>query len=100
MAKRKIAVDWSLNDIIGEHMKNSKCEKSLKSFEVKVGLAKKPKMMEKFLNYLKEKEAEKENIKDEDLGFEINFGAYQPAKKVSIPYAFIFFLFRISVAIH
>ena len=84
MAKRKTPVDWSLNDIIGEHLKSTKCEKSLKAFEVKVGLAKKPKMMKKFLNYLKEKEAEKENTKDEDLGFEINFGAYQPDKKVSI----------------
>ena len=100
MAKRKIPVDCSLNDIIGEHLNNTKCEKSLKIFELEVGPTKKPKMMEKFLNYLKQKEAAKENTKDEDLGFEINFGAYQPAVKVSIPYAFIFFLFRISVAIH
>ena len=103
MAKRKIPVDCSLNDIIGEHLKEAKCEKSLKLFEekvgqtkkakcekslklfeVKVGPTKKPKMMKKFLNYLKEKEAEKENTKDEDLGFEINFGAYQPDKKVSV----------------
>ena len=84
MAKRKIPVDCSLNDIIGEHLKNTKCEKSLKLFEDKVGQTNKANMMEKFLNYLKEKEAEKENIKDEDLGFEINFGTYQPDKKVSI----------------
>ena len=84
MAKHKIPVDCSLNDIIGEHLKEAKCEKSLKLFEEKVGQTKRAKMMEKFLNYLKKKEAEKENTKDEDLGFEINFGAYQPDKKVSI----------------
>ena len=84
MAKRKIPVDCSLNDIIGEHLNNTKCEKSLKLFEDNVGQTKKAKMMEKFLNYLKKKEAEKENTKDEDLGFEINFGAYQPDKKVCI----------------
>ena len=100
MAKRKIPVDCSLNDIISEHLKNTKCEKSLKLFEEKVGKTKRAKMMKRFMNYLREMEAEKENTKDEDLGFEINFGAYQPAKKVSIPYASIIFLFRISVAIH
>ena len=83
MAKRKIPLDCSLNDIIGEHLKKAKCEKSLKLFEEKVDQTKRPKMRKKFLNYLKEKEAEKENTKDDDLGFEINFGAYQQDKKVS-----------------
>ena len=84
MAIRKTPVDWSLNDIIGEHLKKTKCEKSLKLFEEYVGKTKRAKMTKKFLNYLKEKEAEKENANDEDLGFEINFGAYQPDKKVSV----------------
>ena len=84
MAKRKIPVDWSLNDIIGEHLKITKCEKSLDLFQEKVGPTKKAKMMRKFLIYLKEKEAKKENTKHEDLGFEINFGAYQSDEKVSI----------------
>ena len=84
MAKRKIPADCQLNDIIGEHLKKSKCEKSLKLFEEKVGKTKRAKMTKKFLIYLKEKEAEKENIRDENLGFEINFGAYQPDKKVSV----------------
>ena len=39
-------------------------------------------MRENFLNYLKKKELEKVNVEDE-LGFEINFGAYQPEVKVS-----------------
>ena len=83
MAKRKIPVDWSLNDIIGEHLKITKCEKSLNLFGEKFGPTRKAKMMRKFLNYLKEKEEKKENTKDEDLGFEINFGAYQSDEKVS-----------------
>ena len=37
----------------------------------------------KLCEYLKEKEADKENKQDEDLGFEINFGAYEQEKKVS-----------------
>ena len=84
MDKRKIPIDCSLDDIIGEHFKNTKCEKSLKFFGEKVGQKKKAKMMENFFDYLKKKEAEKENINDEDLGFEINFGAYQPNEKVRI----------------
>jgi len=84
MAKRKIPTDCSLNDIIGENLKNTKCEKSLKLFEEKVGKTKRAKMMKKFLSYLREKEMENENTKDDDLGFEINFGAYQPDKKVSV----------------
>ena len=84
MTKRKISVDCSLNDVIGEHLNNTKCEKTLKLFEDKVGQTKKAKMLKTFLNYLREREVEKENTKDEDLGFEINFGAYQPDKKVSI----------------
>ena len=99
MAKRKIPADCSLNDIIGDHLKNTKCEKSLKLFEEKVGTSKKAKMMEKFLNYLKEKEMEKENTRDDDLGFEINFGAYQPDKKVSVVQIFFlsFELFHFEV---
>ena len=83
MAKRKIPNDRSLNDIIGEHMKKARCEKTLKLFEEKVGMTKKAKLIEQFWNYLKEKEMERVNTRDEDLGFEINFGAYPPDKKVS-----------------
>ena len=93
MAKRKkltkndrkhFNVDCSLNDIIGGHLKKLKFEKNLKLFEEKAGQTKKTKMLKKFFDFLKEKELEKDNIKNEDLGFEINFGAYQPDKKVSI----------------
>ena len=81
MAKRKI--DCSLNDIVGEYLKKRKCQKSLKMFEFghnKNGLNK---TLGTFFDFLKKKESEKENMEDGDLGFEINFGCYQPETKVS-----------------
>ena len=79
MAKRK--KDSSMDGIIIHYLKKAKCEKSLKLFEEKVGPSKKPKISDNFWNYLKE--TEKKITRDEDLGFEINFGANQPDKKVS-----------------
>ena len=83
MAKRKIECD--LNDIIGVHLRKKKCEKSLKLFYEKSGEIRndKTKIWEKFLDYLKEKNTAKKHVIEEDLGFEINFGAYQPDIKVS-----------------
>ena len=74
----------SLNDYIIEHFKKRNYEKTLKLFEEKNGRPTKEnsKICEKFINYLKERETEKENEID-DLGFEINFGAFQPEPKVS-----------------
>ena len=82
MAKRKN--DCTLDEMVGEYLKNGKCEKSLKLFAEKVESNKNDKLviLKKFVDYLKKKESEKENMKDEDLGFEINFGAFQPEKKV------------------
>ena len=88
MAKRK-QNDCSLNEIIGEYLKRSKYGKTLKSFNEKTGdgslndssSSANQKMLEKFFKHLKE--AEKENRNDDDLGFEINFGVYQPEPKVS-----------------
>ena len=81
MAKRKMD---SLNDYIIDHLKKGNYEKTLKLFEGKNGGSSKEnaKICEKFINYLKEKETEKENEID-DLGFEINFGAFKPEPKVS-----------------
>ena len=42
------------------------------------------KSLKKFMKFLKENEREKENHVEDDLGFEINFGAFQPQPKVSI----------------
>ena len=83
MAKRKI--DCTLDEIVGEYLKKRKCEKSRKFYEESIGYHKNDgtKILEKFLNYLKTMETEKENMQLEDLDFEINFGAYQPEKKVS-----------------
>ena len=83
MAKRKIECD--LNDIIGVHLRKKKCEKSLKLFYEKNGriLNEETKIWEKFFDYLKGKNTVKKHVKEEDLGFEINFGAYQPDMKVS-----------------
>ena len=81
MAKRK--VDCSLDEIVADYLKKQKCEKSLKLFGGKVGHKKNGEMvlLGKFVDYLKKSEVEKENANDEDLGFEINFGAFQPDQK-------------------
>ena len=83
MAKRKI--DCSLEEIVGEYLKKKKFEKSLKLFEEKVKHKNNDlsKTLKRLFDYLKKTESEKENMEYEDLGFEINFGAYQPEKKVS-----------------
>ena len=83
MAKRKI--DCDLSDIIGSYMRKKKYEKSLTLLNEKDKAQMKndqTQMLKKFFDYLKEKETDKENHQDES--FEINFGAYQPDKKVSL----------------
>ena len=75
MAKRKI--DSSLDGIILNYLKKAKCEKTLKLFEGRLVETREDKdTSKKFWNHLKRKEDEKEIAKD-DLGFEINSGAYQ-----------------------
>ena len=41
------------------------------------------KSLRKFIEFLKQSEKEKENRIEDDLGFEINFGTFQPEPKVS-----------------
>ena len=76
--------------------------KSLGLFEEKNGQTKndQKKKLLKFIKYLKEKEMVKENVKDDDLGFEINFGAYQPDKKVLIYIDLNHSLTQLIAAIH
>ena len=76
-------MELSLDDFIIEHLKKTKTEKTLKLFEGEKDDSTKANknVYEKFMNYLKKKEAEKENEND-DLGFEINFGAFQSEGKV------------------
>ena len=91
MAKRKI--DCSLDNIVMEYLKKVKCEKSSKMFGTD-GSSENDhsKSLKKFMKFLKESETEKENRVEDDLGFEINFGTFQPATKVS----FFRFICRIS----
>ena len=87
MAKRKI--ECSLDDIVMEHLKRVKCEKTSKIF----GDSCKndhSESLKKFIKFLKRKDAKKENLVEDELGFQINFEAFQPEPKVSFlrPYLF------------
>jgi len=83
MDKRK--KDSSLDGIVIHYLKKAKCEKSTKLLEEKFEEKYEDvKVTEKFLKYLKAKQVKKE-IESDDLGFEINFGAYQPQPEVSQP---------------
>ena len=83
MAKRKI--DCTLDEIVVKYLKKANCDKTLKLFADKVRRKKNvgTERLEQFFGYLKEKEVHKEKMFDDDLGFEINFGAFQPQIKVS-----------------
>ena len=80
MGKRKL--DGCINDLIAEYLKKRKCEKTLKLFEEKNMVSENRNLCEQFRTFLMKKESEKENRND-DLGFEINFGAFQSVAKVS-----------------
>ena len=91
MAKRKI--DCSIDDLIVGYLKRRKYEKSLHLFEKKnkgsTGRQlKNHDVCQKFIKYLKRKETEK-NDEIDDLGFEINFGAFQSAMKVCLVTLFL-----------
>ena len=87
MAKRKI--DCSLDDVVMEYLKKVKSEKTSRMFR-SGGPSEfdHSKPLRKFVKFLKRKDMEKQNRIEDDLGFEINFGAFQSAAKVS------FFFFR------
>ena len=78
MAKRKI--DCSLEDIVMEHLKRVKCEKTSKIFGDSCENDH-SKSLKKFIKFLKRKE--KENRVEDDLGFKINFDVFQSEPKVS-----------------
>ena len=85
MAKRKI--DCSLDDIVAEYLKKAKYERNSKMFgtghSIESDQSKISKSMRKFQKFLKEKTKKENNVED-DLGFEINFGAFQPEKKLPL----------------
>ena len=76
MKKRK--ADCSIDEFIVEYLKKKKFAKTLKLFEKNDPCN----VYESFMNYLRNIETEKVTMKDE-LGFEINFEAYQHEVKVS-----------------
>ena len=82
MAKRKITC--SLDNIVMEHLKKAKCEKTSQMFGDEFsGSNDHSKLLENFIKFMKQKETEKENSFEDDLGFEINYGAFHPMAKVS-----------------
>ena len=88
MAKRKM--DCGLDDIVTEYLKKVKCEKSSKMFGTEgSGGSDHSKSLKKFIKFLKQSEMKKEKRDEDDLGFEINFGAFQPEQKVSFSRLFV-----------
>ena len=80
--------NFELESIVIEWMQLTKCEKSLKLFEVvnetdevKIEQNKKSRVLEEFKKYLRDQENEKP-LEDDDLGFEINFGVFRKESNV------------------
>ena len=82
MTKRKM--DCSLDNIVMEYFKRAKCEKTSKMFgKESSDRNDHSKLLGNFIKFMKQKRTEKKNRVEDDLGFEINFGAFQPMEKVS-----------------
>ena len=81
MAKRKN--DFDLDDVIVAYLKKKKYCRSLKLFRSQNGdkTDKISPVVLKFESFLKMRNQKSKN--DDDLDFEINFGAFQPETKVS-----------------
>ena len=74
-------MDCTLDEFVFKYLKAAKYEKTCKLFgESNLGNSK---IIEKFIKFVNEKlknEATKKENLDDDLGFEINFGAYQSSE--------------------
>ena len=85
MVKRKMAC--SLENIVMEHLKKVKCEKTSKMFGNESSGSttsirnEHSKLLKNFIKFMKQNE----NRFEDDLGFEINYGAFQSMTKVSFP---------------
>ena len=91
MAKRKM--DCSLDDIVMEYLKKAKCEKTSKLFGTEGSdRSDDGRLLKNFTEFMKKNETKKENHVQDDLGFEINFGAFQPETKVSFS-QFLFIIY-------
>ena len=74
-------MDCSLDDIVMEYLKKVKCDKTSKMLGTDhSGESDHSKSLKKFIKNLKQSGIKEENR--DDLGFEINFGAFQPEPKV------------------
>ena len=77
-------MDCSLDDIVMRYFKKIRCEKTSKMFgSERSSESDYSKSLKKFMKFLKQTEVKKENRVEDDLGFEINFEAFQPEQKVS-----------------
>ena len=74
-----------MNEFVIKYLKKARYEKTLKLLAGKDGESKActAEAYKKFTNYLKQKERKTKNANNDDLGFEINFGAFKPEPKVS-----------------
>ena len=82
MVKRKFETE--LEDIVMIYLKKIKCERTSKMFGTeRSGETDHSKSLKEFMKFLKQNEAEKDHSTEDDLGFEINFGAFQPEARVS-----------------
>ena len=85
MSKRKN--DPSLDDIVMEYLKIVKCKRTSTMFETERSSGgDHSKSLKKFIKFLQQSSNKKQDPVEDDLGFEINFGAFQPATKVSFLY--------------
>ena len=86
MAKRK--TDCSFDAFVLRYLKKAKFDKTLNLFEESIVKQESTseKLTEEFLFYLKTLKIKQENV--DDLGFEINFGAYESTQvNLSVTYA-------------
>ena len=87
MSKRRYQPsDGELSEFVTEYLKKSKFEKSRKLFQKQTDSIAPPTSLSKnlFLKFQKFLKNERKKLPiDEDLGFEINFGAFQNEPKVS-----------------
>ena len=82
MGKRKH--DFSLDEIVIEFLKRAKYERTLKLFQKQDSNECSKATYAGFIAFLKQSVVVKENKDDDDLGFEINFGAFHRETKVRI----------------
>ena len=89
MAKRKN--DRSLDNVFVGFLKRRKYRRTLELFGSEFGnnIAVNSKVFDEFENFLKEKikHEPKKEYADDDLGFEINFEAFQPTQKVILNFS-------------